>query len=736
MKTWWSAKELAEAKLPGLPGTKFRVTKRAEAEGWQRREIEAKGGVAYRYHLADLPAAARLELALRTRAEPVEGDVAEAAADTGDRRQHVAAPGGRKDKAAARAWLVRACGELAEEGRLSQRAVRVGFVEAYNAGRLAAPAWVRGAYPKISGSSVERWQGTVRAAAADAVGDAGVRDAAAALADRRGRHRKGSGVLDRNPPMARLVEGMLSRHPLAGPAEVMEALRADFAGETLPSYRTLQRWMSAWKDRNRQLHAFVADPDGHRSRFGAAAGDAGAGIVRVNQLWEMDSTPTDVMLADGRRHAVLGVIDVFSRRKLMLVARTSTAAAVLALLRRAILEWGVPETVKTDNGADYASRAVAGGLAALQIRHLLCDPFQPQQKPFIERALGTMSHGLVELLPGYVGHDVAEREAIRNRAAFAKRLMDGRGRSQDGPSAVDASHLSPAELQDLLDRWCGHLYAHAPHGGLKGKTPVQQAASCRAPRKRVENAEALAVLLSELPSNDGWRTVGKKGVSVGGHSYGAPELGAWIGRKVRLRYDDADAGRLWVFDEDEAFLCVAECPELSGADRRTLALAMKAVQRQHLKDGRARLTAAERAADVANVVPRILAAAERNHGHVVAFEGRGTGYSSPGLEAAADAAAARSAGGTPRPLSEDEEAAAAEAWAELTDEGPHADNVVPLGPASEGERPFFETDEAFVLWVLAHPEAASDEDRRHADRLLTPTMRLLLGLEDSVRATG
>ncbi|WP_119167080.1 Mu transposase C-terminal domain-containing protein [Algihabitans albus] len=711
MKAWWSASELAAATLPGLPGTRRKVAERAERDGWTKRETVGNGGTTHEYHVASLPEAARVALALRAQAAPGEAELLAEAAETG---------GGQRGKAEAQAWAVQRCARLCREAGLSARAGRPAFVAAYGVGQLSAPDWVRAALPTISAKSLERWSAKAKAAGA------------AGLADRRGRHRKGAGRIDRDPEMVRLIEGLLSANPHASSKHVMRALRARYNGET-PPYRTVQRWLQSWREAEIQLHAHVSDPDGHRSRLGSAMGAASAGISRVNQLWELDSTPTDVVLADGRRHAVLGVIDVYSRRMLFQVARTSTAAAVLALLRRAILEWGVPEIVKTDNGADYASRAVGAALAALQVDHDLCQPFRPDLKPFIERGLGTMSRDLVELLPGYVGHDVAEREAIRNRVSFARRLMDGRGTPREENTPAEAPELTPAEFQGFLDRWCSHLYAHDPHGGLNKKSPTQQAASCRAPRRRVENAEALAILLSELPSNDGWRIVQKKGISVEGRFYIAPELGAWIGRRVRLRMDDADAGRVWVFDPDETFLCIAEAPELTGVDRAALAAATKAVQRQHLREGRARLRAAEKAAQVDDIAQEILALAEKEHGNIVALEGRGTGYRTEALNAAAEAAAAGPRQGTAPDLTDEEKAAADALFEELERGGKPASAEL----HSLDGRPFFATDEDFLRWVLAHPDQVTAEDRSYAEELLKrPAMRLLLDLDDEARAAG
>ncbi|MDE0335673.1 MAG: transposase family protein, partial [Defluviicoccus sp.] len=100
---------------------------------------------------------------------------------------------------------------------------------------------------------------------------------------------------------------------------------------------------------------------------------------------------------------------------------TSRATAIAALLRRCILEWGVPETVRTDEGRDYTSRHVVGALADLEIAHDLCPPYTPDAKPFVERAIGTLARDLFAFLPGFSGHDVADAQALRARKSFAAR---------------------------------------------------------------------------------------------------------------------------------------------------------------------------------------------------------------------------------------------------------------------------------------------------------------------------
>ena len=94
-------------------------------------------------------------------------------------------------------------------------------------------------------------------------------------------------------------------------------------------------------------------------------------------------------LSDGQRHIILGIIDVWSRRVLLHVARTSPSTAVCTALRRAILAWGVPNVVRCDNGKEFISNHTRAALTNLGIAQETAPPFQPERKPFIKRALGT-----------------------------------------------------------------------------------------------------------------------------------------------------------------------------------------------------------------------------------------------------------------------------------------------------------------------------------------------------------
>ena len=313
-----------------------------------------------------------------------------------------------------------------------------------------------------------------------------------------------------------------------------------------PAHSTVREWLRNWRRRNRRELCAVTNPDLDRSRHKPAGGDASANITRLNQLWELDSTPADVVCADGKRYTIVGAIDVWSRRAKLLVVPSSRAIAIALLLRRCILEWGVPEAVRTDEGKDYTSRHVLGALADLEIEHLRCPPYSPEPKPHIERFLGTIARELFPGLPGFTGHDVAQAQALRARKSFADR------RGKDAAEAFGAA-LTAEELQARCDVWCEAVYGRRPHTGLGGASPFERVTSWQGPVRRIHDERALDALLAE-PAGDKGRVVCKKGIRLDSVFYIAGPLGSLVGERVRLRRDPADAGRIHVYREDGSFV--------------------------------------------------------------------------------------------------------------------------------------------------------------------------------------
>ena len=480
----------------------------------------------------------------------------------------------------------------------------------------------------VSPHTLRRWRLSCRGLVAEA--------RLGALIDRPGRGR--CGPLS-DGEMRDCVEALIYEHGSHLIARHVErALEARYG--KAPSRRALQRWLKAWRAdpaRARALSA-VSDPDGHRSRKGPALGDRGAGIDAPNALWELDSTPADVLCTDGR-HVIVGAIDVWPRRAKVLVVPVSRAVAICALLRRCLIDWGVAQTVRTDEGKDYTSKHLARVLADLGIVHDICPPYTPEAKPFIERFFGTLTRDLFAHLPGFAGHGVADRKTIEAKKSFAQR----RGRQERETFDI---RLTGAELQKKCDQWCDAVYGRREHGAT-GQSPFARMARWpgdkNAPLRMISDPRLLDALLAEPAVEGGRRTIGKNGISVQWVNYIAPQMGERVGERVEVRLDPADPARLFVFALDGAFLFMAEDPERSGADRAAIASHAKASARKADGKSRRHARALKKQHRPERAMDDVLEAAEREASNVIVLPRPGEPHETPALKQAERAAHARDA---------------------------------------------------------------------------------------------
>ncbi len=449
--------------------------------------------------------------------------------------------------------------------------------------------------------------------------------------------------------MQKFIQAMIVDHPHVSIPGIRMSIKARFDGQEIPSAHAIRRYVSKWKDENESLLLYLKNPDEWKNRKMFAFGDASEQVFRLNQLWEYDSTPGDVMLTDGR-HTIIGVIDVYSRRIKLLVSPTSKAESVAALTRRALLDWGVPESAKTDNGADYVSRHMVRIFSDLEVEQVLCPPFSPEKKPHIERAFKTFSHSIVELLPGYIGHSVADRKAIESRRTFAQRMM------KQGSDPVDIK-ISSDEFQEICDRWVDAIYHHNSHDGLDGMTPAQVARDWTGPVRRISNERALDILLSPAPSDGGFRDIRRKGIRVENAWFITPELAGHEGR-VRVLLDRTDYGTIYVFGEDGTYICTAVNPDRTGHNRKEIADKAKDIQKKVMREGSRELKKVAREAKTRFIHDEILGYRESKIANIVDHPKQSEEYSTGALDEAAMAVEdmrRKELGPSPIAISEDEE---------------------------------------------------------------------------------
>jgi putative transposase len=317
-----------------------------------------------------------------------------------------------------------------------------------------------------------------------------------------------------------------------------------------PKLTAFRRWVRNWMAENESYYLHETDKDKWNNTYKAAFGTHND-TTAPNQIWELDSTPADIALPDGR-HCALGLIDVYTRRALVLVNKSSTAAGVLSILRQAIITWGLPNAIRTDNGSDYISHAVKRFCSQMRIEHLICTPGTPQAKPYIERFFGTFSHDVMPILPGYLGHNVVTVTKLR-----------GGQKGKPIQYSFDAD-----SFQTWADHWLATEYHPRVHGGLK-KSPndalLEAIAQGWEPRQ-VASIRELDLLLAMI----GKKKVHKTGITHEGYKYIAPDLP--IGSWVWVALDAAEMGRVYWFSEAGVYGGEAVAAELMGIDRREVAL--------------------------------------------------------------------------------------------------------------------------------------------------------------------
>ena len=616
MKLWLTIAEIAKAALPGLPASPRGVAKRAAAEGWAKkpgrvRRREGKGG-GLEFSVELLPEAARVEL-LRRQAVgcEVENALPVPVEDT--------LTGPQRERRDARLHVLAAFDQFVKANEINVRDAQHLFADLWNARNVSVPDWVADVVPTVSRRTIDTWRALRRAQGDDALG-----------IDRRGR----PAIIETaaGGKVALAVTAAIAKQQFLSAPQIKAYVDERFEGELPPvSTRTIRRNRARLEDAHRNTLLALRDPDGYRSKVEVSASKAtfSAGL---NDLWQIDASPADVMLKGKKRHSVYIAIDIWSRRTKILVTRSPRAAAVAMLLRKCILAWGVPKRVKTDNGSDFKAKVIVRLLDALDIKHEVSIAYDPKSKGNVERVIGTFQRDLATC-PGFIGHSVADRKVIEQRKAFSKRL----GMKDEDLFDVE---LELPEFQRWCDAWSDTIYLHREHGGLRDLTPFRKAASWTGEVRRIEEPRALDVLLAPIAGRDGIRTVSKQGLKIGREHY--QTSAAWPGDDVLVRMDPADLGRALVFSADgETWLGEAICPELAGVDPVEVTMRVKAAQKEHM----ARETAAIRK-EMRKIKPRdfsdaLLRQAEKKASNLTYLEQPATPYTTPALDAARAAAEGR-----------------------------------------------------------------------------------------------
>lgn len=601
-KFWFSVQELVG--LDGLPGTAFGVRKKADSEGWEARKKEKGKGL--EYHRASLPQVTQQVLAKRQAtamlqecdtvvvaarrvvakldAEELAEQVAVQARKSTGLVQFNSLPEPRQERATAKMMILSALDAFVAPystmGRKIEGTQR--FISAYNQRELDLPEWVTAHRKKLALATLYRWQKKREQEGIIAL-------AGAYKLDR-------PHLVETFPRMEKFLIAVLTAKPhLASKAhtllEMVEEQAKQESDWVVPSTSSIRRWVSKWLAAHSAEFAFVTDPDGYNGKHRPVFQKMYQRYALPNDVWEFDSTPVDVQLNVGgklRRYTIIGAIDVMTRRVQLLLSPTSDSEGICLLLRKCLLSWGLPNEngiCKTDNGSDYVSKRTTGIFNLLEIRLERAKAFSGWEKPFIERFFRTMSHGLMELLPGYIGHSVSDRKKIEAVRAFCERI--GKNRAKGEKEALELA-LTPEQLEQALSDWLEYHYHHETHAGLDNLTPFQKYQQSGYQPRLISEVHALDTLLHYV----GDATVVRGKVAADNLKYTAPELmlPEWDRRRVRVFLDPTNVGRATLYPlgdwgsyveaTNDELVGTAMAPDAFRAQRLAATKALRGVRRE------------------------------------------------------------------------------------------------------------------------------------------------------------
>ena len=233
--------------------------------------------------------------------------------------------------------------------------------------------------------------------------------------------------------LAEAIVGLRRERPTWGPRKIIAKLKARQPGADWPAASTAGDILK---------RAGLVCARRLRRRAPPRLGELTAPQY-ANHVWNVDHKGW-IRLGDGARVEPLTMTDGFSRYLISVSATASTRHdEAQPLFDRAFREFGLPETIRSDNGAPFASTGVFGltALSAwwikLGIRHERIDPGHPQQNGRHERFHRTLLEAMTPPEP-----DLAAQQ--RRFARFARDYNEERPHEALGQRTPASAYVPSA----------------------------------------------------------------------------------------------------------------------------------------------------------------------------------------------------------------------------------------------------------------------------------------------------
>lgn len=129
---------------------------------------------------------------------------------------------------------------------------------------------------------------------------------------------------------------------------------------------------------------------------------------RPNHVWAYDFVHDRTH--DGRKYRMLCVIDEFTKEALAIwVERRLGSDEVLEVLAELMLERGVPEYIRSDNGPEFVAKAVKNWIAAVGAKTVYIEPGSPWENGYVESFNSKLRD---ELLDGEIFYSLKEAQVM------------------------------------------------------------------------------------------------------------------------------------------------------------------------------------------------------------------------------------------------------------------------------------------------------------------------------------
>lgn len=547
-KHWFSAAELAELKLPGLPHHKRKVNERAASDGWAlrtghfgeplSRPRQTRGG-GLEYHVDVLPAAARAAIAAA--GVSVVADVS---------------PLPETRAASLWRWFEGTSVKVKDEAKRRMRAIAM--VEAYERAGMTRSAAVPSAAARLDmgASTLWSWFKLIEGVAP-----------ADRLPHLAPRHRGGgaNATIDSGMWQFFLSDFLrLERPTLTSCYGRTVEHYAKPRGLPVPHEKTFRRKLEREVDGRLIIMRREGDEALRRSM---PAQERSVLDLHALEVVNIDGHKFDVFVKwpDGRigRAMMVAIQDIYSRKFLAWrLDESENALSTRLVFADLFKNYGIPRIVVLDNGRAFASKIITGGaksrfrfkikdeeptgvLTALGIETRFALPYRGQSKP-IERGFRDLCDTIAKH-PSCAGAYTGNRPDAKpeNYGSKAIPIDEFRKLVDAGMAAHNAKIGRRTETAQgrSFDQAFAESYAASPIGRA---TPEQL---------------RLALLTAEDRTCD--RQTGV--VSLEGNRYWCAELGAYKGQKLTLRFDPDDLhGVVHVYERGGAFIATAPAIAKTG----------------------------------------------------------------------------------------------------------------------------------------------------------------------------